>query len=129
IPTLKKYHEQYPNVGIILKQMSNTEQINALNENKIDIALVSAPISNENIQVQAVKKMDFVAALPEKHPLAEKPSLSFKDLAAETFIMTPKSAGSLYYETVLDAFKNTGVTPKTTIQAHDLQTVLVLVAS
>src|SRR5699024_790378 len=75
-----------------------------------------------------VKKMDFVVALPEKHPLVDKPSLSFNDLAGESFIMTPKSAGSLYYETVLNAFKNAELTPKITIQAHDLQTVLVLVA-
>lgn len=75
------------------------EQMVALHENKIDIALVSVPIKNDNIEIFPIKKMSFVAALPEKHPLAEKQSLCIADLAEETFIMTPKSAGSHYYET------------------------------
>lgn len=46
---LKKYREQFPHIKIILKQMNNSEQISALNENEIDIALVSVPIQHHNI--------------------------------------------------------------------------------
>lgn len=129
IPTIQKYRELYPHVGIILKQMTNAEQLEALNENKIDIALVSAPINNNKFHVKPIKTMSFMAALPEKHPLATKSSLYLHDLADETFIMTPKSAGALYYETVMSVFKQGGFAPKITMQAHDLHTVLSLVAA
>lgn len=126
---LKKYREQFPHIKIILKQMNNSEQISALNENEIDIALVSVPIQHHNIQMAPIKKMNFVVALPESHPLIHKPSLTFRDLENETFIITPKTAGSKYYETVMSAFKKENFTPNISIQVHDLQTALALVAA
>src|SRR5690606_12301723 len=44
IPTLQQYRKLHPKVRFMLKHMINSEQIVALNENKIDIALVSVPI-------------------------------------------------------------------------------------
>lgn len=129
IPFLQTYREKFPQVGIILKQMNNVDQIVALHQNSIDIAIVSAPIDHENVKTIPIKKMHFVAALPENHLLADKPTLFLRDLADETFIMTPKSAGSLYYETMMELFKTAKFAPKVTIQAHDLQTVLVLVSA
>lgn len=129
IPALKKYREQFPHVNIVLKQMTNAEQIEALHENNIDIALVSIPIQHKNIEVVPVKKMNFVAALPEGHPLVRKSKLTFRDLNDEPLIMTPKSTGLKFYENVMGAFKKECLTPKIAIKAYDLQTVLVLVAS
>lgn len=129
IPPLKAYREKFPNVRITLKQMSNAEQIDALHEHKIDLALISIPVKNDNIAMHPIKKMNFVAALPKKHPLAHKSSLSIADFADETLIMTPKSAGPQYYETMMEIFRKAGVALKQTIQAHDLQTVLVLVSA
>lgn len=129
IPAIQLYRQTYPNVRIILKLMSNTEQIIALNNNKIDLALVSVPVHYENVNVLPMKNMHFVAALPKNHYLAKKETVSIRDLAHETFIMTPKSAGALYYDTVMQAFKKHDITPNLSIQAYDLQTVLLLVAA
>lgn len=129
IPTLKKYREQFPQVGIILRQMSTAEQIEALNENRIDIGVLSGPVDNHKIQVNPLKKVPFKVALPEGHPLASKQAIYIRDLADETFIITPKSAGPLYYDTFMSVFQEVGFTPKMTIQAHDLHTVLALVAA
>lgn len=129
IPTIKLFRKLYPHVRIILKLMSNSEQILSLNEKKIDVAFVSVPIENENINVKPVKNMPFVAALPENHYLANKQTISIPDLADETFIMTPKTAGSIYYETVMQAFEKYDLYPNLSIQAYDLQTVLLLVSA
>lgn len=129
IPAIQLYRQFYPNVRIILKLMSNTEQIMALNNNKIDIALVSIPIHNENISVKPIKSMQFVAALPKNHELANNETISIRELAHEPFIMTPKSAGALYYDTVMQVFEKYNITPNLSIQAYDLQTVLLLVSA
>ena len=73
--------------------------------------------------------MNFVLTLPEQHPLNSKRSIYLCDTANETFIMTPKSIGALYYETFMRIFKKGGFTPIITIQAHNLQAVLALVAA
>jgi len=129
IPTLQQYRKLHPKVRFMLKHMINSEQIVALNENKIDIALVSVPIDNENVCIKPVKKLTFVLALPEKHPLAKKKTLSLCDLENETLIMPPKSAGPMYYETVMSIFRNIEYIPNQTIQVHDLQTALILVSN
>lgn len=129
IPTIKAYRALYPQVGIVLKQMSSAQQIKALNEKTIDVGLLTIPVNNNNIRLLPLQEMHFMAALPEKHPLALKQSLYINDMADETFINTLKSTGPLYYETFMDVFKNTDFTPKITIQAQDLQTVMALVAA
>lgn len=129
IPTIQVFREQYPDVGIILKHMSTAEQIEALNENRIDIALISSPINHNKIKVTPVRKMRFVVALPEQHALSSKQTIYLNDLKDETFIMTPKSVGALYYETFMSVFDKASFTPNITIQAHDLHTVLALVSA
>lgn len=129
IPTMQEYRKRYPQVGILLKHMSTAEQVDALNENRIDIGLVSQPVNSNKIQVVPIKKMDFVAAFPEQHPLAAKHPLYLHDLANETFIMTTKSVGALYHDTFMNVFEKAGFTPKITIQADNLHTVLALVTA
>lgn len=129
IPTLKKYRELYPQVGIVLKQMSSSEQLKALNEKRIDVALLTIPVNNSNIKLFPLKKLYFMAALSEKHPLLRKPKIYINDLADETFIITAKSIGPLYYEAFMNLFKNAGFTPQITIRSHDLHTVMALVAA
>lgn len=71
-----------------------------------------------------------MAALPENHPLALKKSLIYiQDLVQETFLMIPRSAGTLYFDIYTDLFRRAGSTPKSIIQAHDLQTVFALVSA
>lgn len=129
IPTIQHYRQLFPNIRIILKLMSSNKQIVALNEKKIDIALISIPIYNKNVHVKPLKNMPFVVALPENHHLANKPSVSIQELANEPFIMTPKIAGTMYYDIVMQAFQKYDLSPNLSIQAYDLQTVLLLVAA
>ncbi len=129
IPTIQKYRQLYPQVGIVLQQMNTADQIKALNEKRIDIGILTAPVTSSKFNIRPLTKVSLMATLPEKHPLAQRQSLYIRDMKNEHFIMTPKSAGQLYYETFMNLFQNEGFTPKVTIQAHDLQTVLALVAA
>lgn len=129
IPVIREYHRLHPQVGIVIKHMTNKEQIKALNEKTVDIALVSTQIESSNIHTTPLRNLPFYAAFPENHPLVKKKKLYLKDLANETFIMTPRSVGVLYYETFMSAFNHAKFTPNIAIQADDLHTVLALVAS
>lgn len=129
IPTIRNYRERYPKVGIVLQQLSTPLQVKALNEKRIDIGIVAAPVNCKKIHVKPVRKVSLKAIIPEKHPLAFKQSIYIRDLENESFIMATKSAAPFYYETFMDLFQNVGFAPKITIQANDLQTVSALVAN
>lgn len=128
IPTLQAYRSKFPEVGISIYQLNSTEQISALHEKRIDIGIISIPVSNHKIAVKPLPPVKFKLVMPEHHPLANRPSLTMHDLADETFIMTPKSVGQVYYDKFMSAFRDVGYTPKMTIQANDLQTIISLVA-
>lgn len=129
IPTLKSYHEHFPEVGIMLRQMNTDEQLKALNQKRIDLAVLSIPVYDANIKLFPLKSVPFLAALPKEHPLTKKERLFIHDFSEEPFIITPKSAGPMYYNAIMSIFKQTNFTPNITIQAHDLQTVMALVAA
>ncbi|MEB9914835.1 LysR substrate-binding domain-containing protein (plasmid) [Bacillus cereus] len=129
IPNIIKYRERYPEVGIVLQQLSTPNQVKALNEKRIDIGIVAAPVNSNKIHVRPIKKMCLKAIIPEKHSLAFKPSIYIHDLEKEPFIMATKSAAPYYYDTFMNLFQNKGFAPNIAIQANDLQTVSALVAN
>lgn len=129
VPAIHTYTDLYPSVSIVLQQMTTAEQIKALHEKKIDIGLVTSPIHNEEIKTKFLKRCPFMLVMPKSHPLAFKPSLYMHELEQESFIMTTRSAGALYYDRFIEIFQNAGFKPNITIHAHDLHTVLTLVSA
>jgi len=109
--------------------MTSTEQIKALNEQQIDIANITVPINNEKIKTIPLKILPFKVVLPASHPLALKKSIYLQDFKDETIIITSKSAGVLFYETIMNIFQSVDFKPNIAIQTHDLQTVLTLVST
>ena len=63
IPTIQTYRKQFPDVGMILKHMTTSQQIEALNKNRLDVGFISVSIKNSKIRVIPIKKMDFYLAL------------------------------------------------------------------
>jgi DNA-binding transcriptional LysR family regulator len=129
VPFLRIYRQTYPNTGIFIYHLNSTDQIAALHEKRIDLAIINASVNSDQIVTKTMHPMPFVATFPKNHPLAYKKPLYLQDLKNETFITTSKSAGIQYYETVMAILRKAGITPNVTIQAHDLQTVLLLVES
>jgi DNA-binding transcriptional LysR family regulator len=131
IPLLQSYRARFPLVEVIVHQMSTTEQLRALNEERIHIGLICTPIINENsnLNIMSIRRQHFVAVLPENHILAKNNSpLDLRELAEDTFIMTPRQEGSVYYDTVMGIFHKKGVYPKITT-AHVSTEVTSLVSA
>lgn len=129
IPLLKAYRSRFPEVSISLHQMNSIAQIEALHEKIIDIGVISIPVNHHKIATQPMTPIPFKLVMSADHPLANAPSIAMRDLAEETFIITPKSIGQHYYDTFMSAFQHVDYTPQMTIQASDLQSVIALVTS
>ncbi|WP_257350372.1 LysR substrate-binding domain-containing protein [Pseudalkalibacillus decolorationis] len=130
IKIIRKFKEEYPLVGLILHKMGKADQIRALHEKRIDVGFVASPVISDQLHVRSLGEIPFMAVLPETHPLTSKKSpLYIHDLAEESFVMTPKTAGVDYYNTFIKICHQSGFTPKITIHAHDVQTIIALVSS
>ena len=67
--------------------------------------------------------------LPAGHPLAGRPSLKLADLAAEPWVLTPRSSWEPWHRTYDDDFAAAGFTPRVVQRADTVQGLLGLVAA
>ncbi len=85
LPTyLKQFREQYPQVDIVLYELSTQEQIQGLLNNRLDIGFMRPPIDHQKLQATSVLKEPLVAALPVTHSLTSKKQISIRDLQHES---------------------------------------------
>ncbi len=75
LPYIKKYHEKYPDVNLMLQNCTSNETIELLKNKKGDIGFVNLPIDDSEINLS-----NTVMQLHDTFVASDK----FKDLAAET---------------------------------------------
>ncbi|NCO74703.1 MAG: LysR family transcriptional regulator [Cyanobacteria bacterium] len=85
---LHDFGHNYPQILITLKELSPSDQVEALRNNKIDIAFMGNPPEQleEEFIIKTVKEVLIRAVLPEKHPLANNTSIDLAQLTSEKFI-------------------------------------------
>lgn len=131
VPLLHTYRAQFPLVHIVLQQMKTTEQLQALHEKRLDVGVLrraSMGASNE-MNLEMIKKEEFIVAMPSHHRLAAKESVSMYDLAEEPFILTPFQSGSSYYEAVIRCCYEAGFRPNVVLEAPEILTIVAFVAA
>lgn len=132
LPTiLRNFQKRYPRIKLVLKQMTTTEQIQAFQNKMIHVGLVVLPVFNDAINVEFLYEEPFVVALPKSHPLAlqNKKVIDIRDLKNEPFIMTPRSSGEGYYDSIISLCQASGFSPKKAQEAEELHTAVSFIAS
>ena len=87
-PVLKRFGTDYPQVRIILKEGTNTELAEALEERTIDLSLAAPPPDTVECDHIPILKDELLVWLPPNHPLARAPSFPIQELASFPFIIT-----------------------------------------
>lgn len=127
---LRAFQERYPNINIVLRQLTTSEQIEALHEGSIHVGLLVMPVESITVNIEMLREEPFIVALPKTHPLAnEVEPIELSRLANELFIMTPRNAGQSYYDAVISLCQHAGFSPKKTQEAQELHTAVSFVAS
>ena len=122
-PYLKRFRQQYPNIGFELLQGDVTQISEWLRNGIVDIGFMTPPESEEfYFRELLADRMNIV--LPEEHPLAGGP-VSLIDLREETFVLL-ESGYSLITEKM---FRDAGMRPKQQYTVKDDYTVMSMVES
>ena len=131
LPSLvRSFQEKFPNINIILRQFTTTEQIEALEERTIHAGFLIPPIDSDLLNLEIVREEPFVACVPNTHPLASyKGAIDLSQLANDLFVMTPRNAGSGYYDTIISLCQHSGFSPQKTQEAVELPTAISFVAA
>jgi DNA-binding transcriptional LysR family regulator len=91
---LGEFKSKYPDVNVRLK-VTNTEGIVSMVENNvIDLGVVEAPVNNKNLLVEVCRVDQLVVIVSPQHPLADKSSVTMKELSEYPFICREQGSGT-----------------------------------
>lgn len=127
--TLVAFRNAFPKVEIELHELKTLELIQALREKRVQVGFVRMPVNEDILQVEPILSERLVVALPERHALAAKAQLCFRDLSEEIFLMPPRQLATAFYDQVLNLCTDAGFSPKLGAEASQLQTIINLVAA
>jgi DNA-binding transcriptional LysR family regulator len=129
IDILKKFRERFPNIHLVLREMTTEQQLKALHEKQIQIGFFRSKQSNKVLNSEICSEESLRLVLHENHPLASLSEISIQSLIDEPFILFPRRFGSSFYDLIISCFQYYGVNLNVVQEAVQMQTIVNLVAT
>jgi DNA-binding transcriptional LysR family regulator len=128
-PILRRFRERYPDVQITLRELTATQQVQALRHQRIHVGILRPPIEDKGLQMETIRRETLIVALPAQHPLAARSRIALRELADEPFILFPPQYGPGFYHQIMGACLEAGFSPRVVQEAIEMQTIVSLVAA
>lgn len=109
---IKDLNAQFPLIRVVLKEMTNTRQVQELMSREIDISISPNPSIGTGMRSKVLVKENFALVLPKDHPVDRS---NFKGLSAfrnEPFILPSITEGEMYVGLVHSICVDAGFMPK-----------------
>ena len=126
---LRALRERAPGVRVVLREMSNAEQAEALSSGEIDIGLMHTPVSIEGrMRERLLLRERLVAAVPDDFATETDGTVTLAQIAETGLVLYPQNQLPVFYAGILDAMRKAGLAPVVTQEANRTLTVLSCVA-
>ncbi|GAA6623452.1 LysR family transcriptional regulator [Scytonema sp. NUACC26] len=126
---LQEFRQQFPDVELVLQELTTAEQEQALRDRRIDVGFVYLPLADTGLNYMSIQKEALIAALYQTHPLGQQESIAVQSLANEPFILFPRHLGIGLYDGIMALCEQGNFTPKIAQEAIQMQTIIGLVAA
>lgn len=127
---LQAYRQHAPNVRIVLRDMSNTEQAVALQKGEIDIGILYMPVFVEGPMRERMLSRDhLVAVVPEGFAVDADGKVSLRSLARSGLVFFPQTQAPAMRADILHAMRKLGEEGRIVQEATRTVTVLSCVAA
>ena len=111
-PLLREFHRKHPGIRLELNESPTSAQLTALHAGEIDCGFFHPDASTPALQTQLLLHEKNGVLLPHDHPLVKRKTLRLRELAATPFVLFPRAHNPGFYDRVLSAFTEAGVTPR-----------------
>ena len=130
IPALLREHRRrFPEVELVLREMSTPAQVHALRGGEIDVGFLRLPADTRDLVASTVREETMLLMLPESHRLAALAEVPLAALAGEPLILFPASPRPSWADTVIAACREAGFDPRVAQEAMESATVVSFVAA
>lgn len=121
-PALAKLRQAHPELKVRLYDLSPGEQMTALRNGEIDVALIghAGAFLSREFYTRRLASIEVVVALPDCHPLAEKSELRLGDLRQELFVGAPDVDMPGHNRWVVRLCRRAGFRPNFVLDAESL---------
>jgi LysR family transcriptional regulator, benzoate and cis,cis-muconate-responsive activator of ben and cat genes len=126
---LREHRERFPDVEVLLREMSTPAQVQALRSGEIDVGFLRLPADIDELVAHVVREERMALMLPESHPLAAMREVPLRALARERLIVFPAAPRPSWADTVIAACREAGFEPNVAQEAMESATVVSFVAA
>jgi DNA-binding transcriptional LysR family regulator len=127
---LKTFRDRYPNVQLILSEMSTQNQIKALQNRQIDVGFLHPPIDNADfLRIHEIKTETTIVVLPYSDRLSRRKRVTMELLSQYPLIIHPRHEGPVLYDRIMQLYEKIGCQPLITQEAVTSPTRIGLVAT
>lgn len=127
---LREFRHRFPLVNLTLRESTTDAQIEDLRAGRIDVGFVLPPINEPALESVSILREPLIAALPERHPLAQKRGkLVLANLKDAPFILFPRPMAPGLYDAVVSFCRSAGFSPRVEQEAVQMQTIVSLVSA
>ncbi|MBE9095292.1 LysR family transcriptional regulator [Tychonema sp. LEGE 07203] len=128
-PILQAFRTRYWAVKLELHELTTNEQLQRLRCGRIDLGFVRPPVEEDGINSEIVFREPLMVALPETHPLTDRPFVELRELSGEPFISFGRSQAPGLYDAIVSLCQQAGFSPIAGQEAIQMQTIISLVAA
>lgn len=125
--TLKEMRKVFPFLSVKLFEIPTIKQVKALEEGKLDIGIMRAPLNSEKLEVITLFHDPFILAVPEALIVPEEFSKRSSYLAAQPFIFFNREYAPVYYQQLQEICQRIGFVPEISHEANNIHSILRLV--
>lgn len=126
---LLSFKENYPDVKVVLHQMTKSEQIAALRDRRINIGFNRMLAPLPDLHSELVIKEKLLVAVNEASPLAKLPAVPLAELAHYPLILFPTASRPNFIDKVVAICQEAGFFPSVAQEVGDAVAGVALVAS
>jgi LysR family hydrogen peroxide-inducible transcriptional activator len=124
---LTTFSKKYPQVQLTVVEEITPVLLERLRAGTIDVAILALPIRGHEFEISPLLTERLFAALPAKHKLAGRRSLSLKDLRAEPFLLLRD--GHCFRDTAVAACDRARLHPRIIFESGQFSSLLSMVSA
>jgi DNA-binding transcriptional LysR family regulator len=125
--TLKEMRSIFPFLSVQLFEIPTVKQVKALEEGRLDIGIMRAPLSSEKLEVITLFNDPFILAVPKDLPVPAELSERSTYLSAQPFIFFNREYAPVYYQQLQEICQRIGFVPQISHEANNIHSILRLV--
>ncbi len=125
---IERYRRQHPGIEVEIAESTARDSVMRLRANRLDVTFVAGSPEFPDCHARRIWTERLLAALPSRHPLANRVGVTWADLAGDTFIVRQGGTGPQVHDHIV--MRLAGNSPDLSVLRFDVErgTLLSMVA-